>query len=1006
MLGTSRSTEDKTWMGRAGLCSVLAIASAIAFAPAAKAQQRSDSPSQRQSDDQTDSATSDSDVAQSAGGGASAAIGDIVVTGVRGSLVSAQQAKRDAAIVADFVTPEDVGKYTDQNLAETLQRVPGVQISRSQSGEGMFVSIRGLGPNFVSTTINGRTAFGGSGGDDGLGNRNAFALDAVAPELVAGIEVYKSTKADIQEGGIGGAVNILTARPLDMELSNALYDDGLYVALNADMSYSTEANKGDPRLSGFFSWRNKSGTLGLLGNIAYYDRSTLTQIARIITTDFDDTIDGVENVYRPASDSEYALNDGHIRRLGYGITAQWRPSDVFELTLDMLNNHQKTERYQNTLRMRLPADIAPLIENPDVLRVDAPNIGGVLLGGTIRRRAGLPEADQPYSSIAPNYTTFDRDEQSYGGHITVRPSDRLRIDADASYFKSDFNRGEDLAAYEVLGVNGFEYRADVEHGAPTFTFLPDPTTGAPFDVNNLELGQPVDFGFNRIFAGGDEFGSRLDVDYDVDALGLSRIEIGGAYRRRKQDQVFNVIRYNQSALDDLLVANGVDPATTPDFQNTARRLISIPAGGLLSELPSVPHNSFFALDPREVFGFYRPSIDAALAAQGVSLDKRGADPALGLQFGPFGGNGFFSAREDIYAAYAMADLDSHIFGMRYRANIGLRVVHTDRTGTGLQTASQIDAATQNTIAVDENGNPIVNTTRISNSGSATEYLPSGNIAFEISDSIQLRFAASKVVTRPDLGVVAGASSISFDSNDGSTITGINISLPNPAIQPFRAWQYDAIAEWYPTGSGAFLAAGYFYKDIKSLITTQTTFPNELTLNGITYQATDDIPLRVTQAVNNAGGGAVVSGLELQGHLPFNVLVASGVISHLGVQATYTRLLQNETPITDPATGERLPFDGASKNNYSIVGYYDDGKFSIRGSYTYRSRSSVGGGIFNESYASLDGNLDYQVTPNFGLRLQVTNLLQEPFRQTIANGRLPYIYSQNGRLITLGARVQF
>lgn len=988
----------------------LLTASALALIPftaaMAAAQQTAAPPQQVPPLDTSDDTTSRPATAAPSSEEDAAEAGDIVVTGVRGSLVGAQDAKREASIIADFVTQEDVGKYTDQNLAETLQRVPGVQIARSQSGEGSFVSIRGLGPQFVQVTINGRTAFGGSGGDDGLANRNALSLDAVAPELTAGVEVYKSTRADLQEGGIGGGVNILTTRPLDLKVKNGLYDDGLYLAGNIDGTYAVETKQVDPRVSGFFSWKNEAETFGVLGNIAYYDRTTLTQISRIITTDFDDTLEGVPNVFRPASDSEYAMNDGSIERLGYGFTLQFRPSEQAELTVDIFRNDQMTARRQNTLRMRLPSDIAPLLENADILRTnDTPGIGGVLLGGTILRRPGLAEDAQPYGSIGPNYTVFDRTEKSYATHLTLKPgAGRLKIDLDASYYKSEFDRDEDIAAYEIMGVNGFEYRTDKKRRLPVFTFLPDPATGAAFDVSNLQYGDPVDFGFNRINAGGDELGFRLDADYEWNFGPVKTIEVGLNYRRRKQDQVFNVIRYNLDSLNDVLTQAGIDPATTPNFGETAARRIPVAQGGFLSEVSSIPYRTWDTLDARRIFAFYRPAIDQVLALQGVDLDERAANPGLGLQFGPFGGNGFFRGREDIYAGYAMANLESTIAGLPFTSNFGARLVKTKIRGEGLRTATALNPTTGNTIAVDANGNPITSATRQTDTGSSLEFLPSGNINFALARSVQLRFAASRVVTRPDLGAVTGASSVGFDTQDGSTITGINVSLPNPDLGPFKANQYDAIIEWYPTGTQAFVAAGFFYKDIKTLIAGQTLFPEEYTLDGVTYRATDTVQLRVSQPVNS--GDAVVSGIELQGHMPFNLFSETSFLRHFGIQGTYTRLLKNRTSVVDSVTGERLPFDGASRNNYSLIGYFDNGRLSTRASYTYRSKSSAGAGFFNESYTALDANVDYRITENWAARIQLTNLLEEPFRQSTAGGRLPYLYSQNGRLITFGARAQF
>lgn len=941
----------------------------------------------------------------------SEALEQIIVWGVRGSLQSAQKAKRDADYVGEFITLEDIGRYTDQNLAESLQRVPGVQIARTQSGEGSFVSIRGLGPEFVLSTINGRTAFGGSGGDDGLGSRNAFSLDIVAPELTAGVEVLKSVRADMIEGGIGGAINIITAKPLDSRVGNELYGDGLYAALNFDGTYAVEPKSVDPRLSGFVTWKSPNETFGILGTVSYYDRTTLTQIARLITTDFDDDFGGVTNVFRPASDSEYAMNDGSIERLGFGVTAQWRPSDALDISFEVLKNDQRTERNQNTLRMRLPGDISQLIVNPNILEIaNSPDVGGILLGGTIPVTPALA-VDPPFSSIAPVYAIFDRNESSYAGHVTWRPGFwNTTVDFDASYFESEFDRDEDIAAYEVLNINGFEYQVDTERLVPTFSFLPDPMTGAAFDVQNLQLGVPVDFGFNRINAGGDELAFRLDIDHDFEGDWLSGIEWGLHFRRRSQDQIFNVLRYNQASLDSLLIAAGIDPATTPDFGVSARRDMPVAAGGFLSEVPGIPYDTWFALDAREVFAFYRPAIDMDLAAQGVNLDDRIADPALGLQFGPFGGNGAFEGRETNVAGYVMADFDFQVARRPLVVNIGVRAVHTDVRGEGLRTTAAIDPSTGNTILFDANGVPVVDAETAVDSGSAFDFLPSAGFEYGITESLKFRFAGSKVVTRPDISQIAGPTGVSLVSNNGVDVSAINISLRNPDLEPFQADQYDVTLEWYPDDASAAFAFGYFRKDIKSLIVGESEVVDTFSLDGVTYTSPPGGQLVVSRPGNGSDGGALVEGIELQGHIPFESITSTRILQNFGLQGTYTHLLKNETPTRDPNTDELLPFPGASVDNYSLVGYYDDGGFSSRISYTYRSSSFIGfgggGSLFNENYSALDANIDYRINENFSIRVQALNILEEPFRQSIVGGRSPFIYSQNGRLITVGVRAVF
>jgi iron complex outermembrane recepter protein len=172
----------------------------------------------------------------------------IVVTGIRGSLESAIQVKRQASAVVDAISAEDMGKFPDQNLAESLQRITGVQISRSR-GEGSNISIRGLSPDFNQINFNGRTLPSATGG-------RSFDFTILSSELINSVEVFKSPTANIQEGGLAGTVNVHTIRPKDIK--------GRQFVINTELMYELNADKSSPHVSALYTDRFMDGRLAVM----------------------------------------------------------------------------------------------------------------------------------------------------------------------------------------------------------------------------------------------------------------------------------------------------------------------------------------------------------------------------------------------------------------------------------------------------------------------------------------------------------------------------------------------------------------------------------------------------------------------------------------------------------------------------------------------------------------------------------------------------------------------
>jgi len=197
---------------------------------------------------------------------ADATVNDIVVTGIRRSIESSTAQKRGAAGILDAISSEDLGKFPDANVAESLQRIPGVAIDRS-NGEGQSVTVRGLGPNFNTVLFNGR-----SFASDNY-NRS-FSFDLLPAELISGAQVYKSSQAPLQSGGIGATINLQTPKPLALK--------GFKGVFTGKANYEKNSDKFTPQLFGLLSDTFADGKLGLLGSVSYQRRKAAVTS---ITTD-------------------------------------------------------------------------------------------------------------------------------------------------------------------------------------------------------------------------------------------------------------------------------------------------------------------------------------------------------------------------------------------------------------------------------------------------------------------------------------------------------------------------------------------------------------------------------------------------------------------------------------------------------------------------------------------------------------------------------------------------
>ncbi|WNO52388.1 TonB-dependent receptor [Stakelama saccharophila] len=860
---------------------------------------------------------------------------EIVVTGIRGSISRALEIKRESINVVDSITSEDLGKLPDQNVAESLQRIPGVTIERNR-GDGQFVSVRGLGPDFNAVTLNGRTL-----ATDNVGR--AFSFDVLPSELIAGADVYKSPTAAINGASIGATVNIRTIRPLDQNEH--------VVAASARADYSELRDAFSPNLSTLVSVRNEAGTFGVAISASYINRKTRDDEFTIgaghvkrSSTDggyfegrLGPDVDDFTNVDTPSNLSPFFVVSDK-ERFGLSGTVQLKPTDNLLFTLDTLYTHLD----QLDLYTGLAYDFS----------------GGTLVDQVLEGNSAV------YQKLEGGFVdeiiqrTPRKSDTFLIGLNTEWNKGPLDLAVDVSYSKASLN-GRTGNYFTTIRRTGMTMWYDRRSGNPIYDYgfsSPD-YADAPIDLEHIGAHYFIDGGDLRTDK---TFEAKIDGSYEVsDALTL---HAGVSRQTRDKDQD----AYSQSFGGQCAFCGGTlyYPMPSGLFHATDMNFFSKYGGGNIVR-------DWVGYDPLELIR----SLQDYRTADGESLyEFPHYDPAQSSL-----------VTERVWLGYLMADWKTDIGGMPLAVNAGVRVEDTHFTSAGAaQTilSARPNGQGQNIIEVSD-------VVPIDFDGHYTDVLPSMNVRLDLTDNLLLRFAASKVMTRPTLDDLSPAQSI--QTNPGNE----TIRRGNPDLLPFRAKQAEIGLEWYFQQLGV-LSATAFYKDIDSFVSLQTT-----------PQQVDQVIFQVTQPAN--GEGAKVKGVEVGYRQTFDFL--PGAFSGLGAEASYT-YVDSTANYANDVTGVRYGLEGLSPNSYTLVGFYEKGPVQARVAYTWRDRflqvanGRNGDPEYFDAYGQLDASLTIALTDNLSLTANALNLTDSnEFIYSTTTDRTKE-YRTTGRRYSLGVRARF
>ncbi|RZZ85419.1 MULTISPECIES: TonB-dependent receptor [Pseudoxanthomonas] len=902
----------------------------------------------------------------------------VQVKGVRAALTRSNDLKRDASTVQDSITALELGKFPDNNVADSLSHITGVSISRTAGGEGQKVSVRGLGPEYTLTTFNGRIlATDGEGRD--------FAYDVLPADVISGADVIKGAEAANTEGAIGGLVNLRSASPFDQPGQHGV------VRIEGDRNQMSDLN--GHKFSGVYSNTFADDTMGVILGVVSARRKDRTDTAGndggwTRNPDPNDPSWGGNawggnidlNNNGELDPDEYGLiAPGQFRvgsilenkkRTAFSGKFEWRPSDSFRLTVDGLKTKLDSPQvgYQQSYY--------PLFSPGRWSNVTVQN--GIVTGLTLDN----PDPELRLNPELLNKTEYRVvDTALYGANAQWKVTDDFTVTGDV--YRSTSRRhsgGQD--SYVVLRLN-----------QPNTTTISLNPSGIPNVTTSLTDGRdwasglakgefgPNDFITHYNELAGDNIedritGGTVGGDLFVGAGHVDHLKFGVSLtdRRKSRDLITNTL------------TGGADYYSGDNAINVGA------LGGDLLSVYSLPNfmSGVKSRFPRSFIAFDVPAYEAALAAykgtraDGSAYDYSNAAPA----WNPLES---YRVSEKTASFYVQADLS----GDRWDGNVGVRVVSTNTTSQAWD--AKITSITEN--GAFNYTATYADPTSISQKGSYTYVLPAANFVWHFSDDLQLRLGAAKTMARPSVEQLAPTSTTqSVSWGEFTQVYGGNVDL-----KPYSAKQGDASLEWYfSEHSIANLAV--FYKRIDNQITTSWETGQDIGVGGITDANGNVVSpgptlFNVMRPIN--GDYAKVHGIEagLQ-HFWDN---------GLGFRAQYTRNWSESW-----VDGEKRPLEGIAPSVYSVSLMYEKGPWDlgVTADHTdgFVSAVNVLGAGYNEKadpITWMTAHITYNINDMFTVSLEGNNLLDEEQTTSInGNPLLLNSYYRYGRSLTLGLTMRF
>jgi TonB-dependent receptor len=950
---------------------------------------------------------------------------EVTVTGIRRSLTTSMELKRDAIGVVDGIVAEDIGKFPDTNLAESLQRISGVSIDRSL-GEGSRVTVRGVGPDFNLVLLNGRQMPGSSLEETTASNHRAFDFANLASESISAVEVYKTSRSVNPTGGIGATINIKTARPLETPgLRTSFGVKGVHDTSAGNLPSHLQGDSLTPELSGIFSDTFADDRFGVALSASYqkrdfgFNQAAVANGWRAFAGDENNwgTIAqagtpgaaGITNrpdasdTYSVPQNLGYSVNGIERTRTNGQLTLQFAPTESLTATLDYTYSQNKINFQRNELSVWF--NFGPSTSS----WTDGPVAAPEIYSETI-----VP-ATSDLSMGGAKYATKN-ENNSVGFNLGWKPTSSLGFELDFHDSDAVSEPNSPYGSNATLGVAGF-YRgtttADFTHDFPVMSVaLPPGQTG--IDASKMLV---TGSSFRNSYMKAEIRQTQLKGNLEF--LESSRLDFGVGYTDVNNRSAFSNVQQDSWG-------GATNVADYPDdvwHADTVRHYFDNISGSNSANL----FNDFFTFDFETVRGIAARVGNPAMyqASPVFTTDRRTQEKS-----------------KSAYLQYS----NSWELGRPMHASAGVRWEKTDVDSSALvPTATGINWVANNEFSI-QFGDPGFTTL----TGSYDYFLPSVDWDMDVTDKMKVRASYGESIGRPGWGDIQGGQTL----NQLVRINGGTGAQGNPALKPLESKNIDLSLEWY-YGSGSYLSVGFFHKDIDNYVGTsviqatpfdlhhpgQGAFFTEAVANGcpssdltcirnyiFDHHATAP-GVTVTGVDSNGNRTGIIAGQPGDPVASFDITVPANQrsakvhgwefnIQHIfgqtgfGLAANYT-LVNSDLTYDNQNRGEQFALEGLS-DAANLVAFYEKHGWTVRAAYNWRDEfltsrfdgTGLPNPVYTEPYGQLDMNIAYAFTDNLTVQAEAINLTNEIQRLHGRTKEEVLFVTQTGPRYMIGARYKF
>ncbi|WP_294331689.1 TonB-dependent receptor [uncultured Sphingomonas sp.] len=887
----------------------------------------------------------------------------ITVTGFRAALASSANIKRNNALIVDAVSSEDIGKLPDVSIADSLARIPGVTAQRLE-GRDQRLSIRGLGPDFSTTLLNGREQVT-------VGDNRGVEYDQYPSEFFKNVNVYKSADASLIAAGVAGTVDLRMLRPLDQKRTFVVAARG---QLNEEKALNPDGTRYGYRASATYVDKFMNDTLGIALGVSA--QNTPTQIERYAAWGFPKESNAGNNLF--LGGAKPYVQSNLLKRYGGVATVEWQPSENFHSTFDALYSH-----FEETQRLRgIEFPIAPAYGSNATIQPGYTVTNGLVTSATLTNVVAVQRND---------YNKRKAENYSFGWNNDLKLSDSIHFVVDASW--SHANRTDFLLeTYSGTGYNqsGAKDTIKINQTANgTYSIVP---TLDYTNTNVIKLTDPRGWGYNGtqavVQAG---FLNRPDFEDDLKSLRASfngefngsivkSWEIGGNFsRREKKSRYTSYFLCPPGGGTNCTVASG----TPTSF--------SVPADAVLSQQVALAYlgvPKMLTYDPLKVYSL----LNAVYDNRPDSLVRDN------------------TITEKVYTGYAKVNIDGLVGGKALKGSLGVQVVHTDQGSSGAIAALQ---------------NGVVTTSPVKDSTKYTYVLPSATFSLELMPAFYVKLGAAQTMVRPRLDQERITQAVGIDLSKlglGSLPQNSPFSSNggNFRLRPYQSTNIDVSVEKYLPGGG-YLALSGFYKHLTNFVdpNNSTLYDFSALLSAVPPAAaaiirSQNAQFGLVSTPANTGRGDIL-GAEATASVPFSTFARA--LDGFGVFASATYVDSRVVYGSNPTQAVTIP--GQSKWIATGTAYFEKNGFQARATYRWRDSflAELAGLSANPEFRTgrsegvLDAQIGYefQAGPLKGLSIlaQAKNLTDQPFVTTEAGDqRLVREYQRYGRDYYLGITYKF